>query len=469
MNNSSRGFCSAVLCLFVASTITQRSYADDKDIVSESSSTVKDKSLARNSSSVRKSKRVEEIPAVEVEMFAALDSGDLQIDYLPQDATKAVLIFRNATNKPMKIKLAETFGAMPVLAQDAASTSESNDALIPHYLLGLVHAPEVHVELELTQDQVNSLESLFYKIDAKWFPARILPADKQLTVIQKLEQDVIDWFKANTSRSQQERLQQLEYYAQGSRSLLREDVGKRIGLHPTQQSKLAVFAKATDDAQQKLSRSQFGDTEIKTLQSTLAESAREERAAVSKIIRPEQRQKLTALLGPTFDPSKLKRIYAMAPEFVKVKTWINSNPLTASDLRGKVVLVHFYAFQCHNCHANFAIYQRWHKELTDKGVVVIGIQTPETSAERNPEAIKVAAIERKLDFPIVVDLESENWKAWGNTLWPTVYVVDKNGYIRHWWQGEMNWKGATADKTIEAVVDDLLAERSKNEIVTSKP
>jgi len=346
------------------------------------------------------------------------------------------------------------------IAQDAASTVGPNDALIPRHLLGLAHAPEVHAELKLNEDQVNGLESLFHEIDAKWFPARILPADEQLAVIRELEQEVFDWFKANTSSSQQDRLQQLEYYAQGSRSLLREDVGKRIGLHPTQQSKLAVFAKATEDAQQKLSRSQFGDPEIKTLQATLTENASAERAAMSKIVRPEQRQKLTALLGSPFDPNKLKRIYAMAPEFAKVETWINSNPLTASDLRGKVVLVHFYAFQCHNCHANFAIYQRWHKEWTDKGVVVIGIQTPETSAERNPEAVKAAAIERKLDFPIIVDLESENWKAWGNTMWPTVYVVDKKGYIRHWWQGELNWKGATADKTIKAVVDDLLAERS---------
>ena len=355
------------------------------------------------------------------------------------------------------------------IAQDATSTVGYNDAFIPHHLLGLVHAPEVHAELKLTQDQANGLELLFKEIDAKWFPARILPPDKQLAVIRELEQDVFDWFKANTTRSQQERLQQLEYYAQGSRSLLRDDIGKRIGLHPTQQSKLAEFAKATDDAQQKLSRSQFGDPEIKALQSTLTENASAERVAMSKLVGPEQRQKLTTLLGPSFDPSKLKRIYAMAPEFAGIETWINSNPLTASDLRGKVVLVHFYAFQCHNCHANFAIYQRWHKELTSKGVVVIGIQTPETSSERNPEAVKAAAIDRNLDFPIIIDLQSENWKAWGNTMWPTVYVVDKNGYIRHWWQGELNWKGATADKTIEAVVDDLLTERSSKEFVTTKP
>ncbi|HEV7281715.1 MAG TPA: redoxin domain-containing protein [Pirellulaceae bacterium] len=278
-------------------------------------------------------------------------------------------------------------------------------------------------------------------------------------MVRDLERKTREWFEENASRSQRERLRQLECYAQGGRCLLREDVGDRIGLNPTQRSELVELARATDDAQQRLSRAQFGDPEIETLQATLTRNVSAERAAMTKTVSPEQREKLTALLGPPFDAGKLKRIYAMAPEFADAGNWINSDPLTSSDLRGKVVLVHFYAFQCHNCHANFAIYRRWHEELTDRGVVVIGIQTPETGAERDVEAVRAAAIERKLAFPIVVDLESKNWKAWGNTMWPTVYVVDKRGYIRHWWQGELNWKGATADEAIEAVVDELLAER----------
>lgn len=334
------------------------------------------------------------------------------------------------------------------------------EELIPRYLLGLVHAPEVHSELKLTAEQVTNLEAFFRELDAIWFPSRLLPADKQATTIRELEGKVWTWFRDNSSSEQQKRLQQLEYYAQSGRMLLRDDVSKRIGLQASQLAKLAELAKATDVAQQKLSRSQFGDPEIASMQATLTENTKAERAALAKFVRPEQRQKLSDLLGPAFDPSKLKRIYAMAPEFVKVKHWVNSEPLTMGDLKGKVVVVHFYAFQCHNCHANFAIYQRWHKELSGKGVVVVGIQTPETSTERDPQAVKAAAAERALDFPILVDLDSKNWAAWGNTMWPTVYVVDKNGYIRHWWQGELNWKGATADKTIEDVVDGLLAEKT---------
>ena len=87
---------------------------------------------------------------------------------------------------------------------------------------------------------------------------------------------------------------------------------------------------------------------------------------------------------------------------------------------------------------------------------MIGIQTPETSLERKPDAIREAAQERDLQFPILIDLDSENWKAWSNTMWPTVYVIDRDGYIRHWWQGELNWKGATGDQTIEGLVQELI-------------
>jgi len=355
------------------------------------------------------------------------------------------------------VVIALLVSAISAITATAQKTSDYND-LIPPRLLGLVHAPEVHAELHLNAEQITGLENLFRDIDARWFPARILPAEEQLSAIGELEQQVLDWFRENASVKQQNRLLQLEYYAQSGRMLLREDVGKKIGMHKSQQEQLADLARETDAVRQKLAQSKFGDPTIKTLQAAFTKSLQAERTALDKVVRPQQWQQLKELLGDPFDSSKLKRIYAMAPEFAEVQHWINSQPLTMNELRGKVVLVHFYAFQCHNCHANFEIYQRWHQELTDQGVVVVGIQTPETSRERDPDAVRNAAAERQLKFPVLVDLKSENWKAWGNTMWPTVYVVDKKGYIRHWWQGEMHWKGATADETIEEVVRDLLKE-----------
>ena len=138
--------------------------------------------------------------------------------------------------------------------------------------------------------------------------------------------------------------------------------------------------------------------------------------------------------------------------------WAGTGRTSLESERGKVVLVHFYAFQCHNCVANFKHYNRWHETLSKKGVTVIGIQTPETSAERDSKLVQKAAKEQGFGFPVLIDLKNSNWDAWGNTMWPTVYVIDKNGYIRSWWQGELNWQGATGDQTIETLVDELLME-----------
>lgn len=340
----------------------------------------------------------------------------------------------------------------------AQETPPEYGSLVPQCLLALVHAPEVHKELQLSEEQINGLETMLCKVDAQWFPARILPADEQLAVNHELETQVWEWFSKSITPTHRKRLQQLEYQAQGGRMLLRSDVAKQVGVKSSQLEKLAALARAADQAKLALSRTQFGDPEIKTLQAELEKATKAERDGMMKIVQSEQRRILKSLVGDPFNITSLKRTYPLAPEFAPVENWVNSSPLSLRELRGKVVLVHFYAFQCHNCHANFGIYQRWHKELTDKGVVVIGIQTPETNRERDADAVKAAASERDLTFPILIDLESENWKAWGNTMWPCVYVVDKQGYIRMWWPGELNWKGATGDKTIENAVDTLLAE-----------
>lgn len=354
------------------------------------------------------------------------------------------------------------FVALFMLTHCPANADEAigpNAVLIPQPLLGLVHAPEVHKELKLSESQIEELEGLLRTVDARWFPARILPVKQQREINTELESQVRNWIATTTTTEQQERLEQLVYYAQGSRLLLRNDIAKSVGLSATQQQKLVTLARQTDEAKEAVSRMQYGDPELKGLQDKLKQASKSEQDVMKKIVRPDQWQKIQVVLGKPFDPTQLKRIYPLAPEFVPVDHWINSGPLTMRQLRGKVVLVHFYAFQCHNCHANFGIYRRWHQELTKKGVVVVGIQTPETSRERDPAAVETAARERDLSFPILIDLKSENWQAWGNTMWPCVYVIDRDGYIRMWWSGELNWKGATGDKSIEKTVTDLLAEQ----------
>lgn len=343
-------------------------------------------------------------------------------------------------------------------AQTETAASQSQE-LIPQQLLGLIHAPEVHQELKFSAAQIQQLERFFERIDGHWFRARILPPQKRIATIASLEQQLRQWFGRNASPQQLERLQQLEYRAQGIRMLLRNDLSRQLNMDSTQRAKFAELARKTNEATEELRQATMRNEVTDELKNAVLKANQDEQAALKTVMRPEQMQQLAKILAEPFDTSKLKRIYPMAPELVPVEHWINaSKALSLKELRGKVVLVHFYAFQCHNCHANFGHYSKWHEELEDQGVVVIGIQTPETSREEDPNEVRAAAKERGLEFPILVDIQKKNWSAWANTMWPTVYVIDKQGYIRHWWQGELNWKGATGDQTIQNLVNQLLAE-----------
>ena len=89
---------------------------------------------------------------------------------------------------------------------------------------------------------------------------------------------------------------------------------------------------------------------------------------------------------------------------------------------------------------------------------MIGVHTPETKHERDVKALAAKVKEAELNHPVLVDNEKANWGAWGNSMWPSVYLVDKQGYLRYWWYGEMNWKGAGGQKLMKRRIDELLAE-----------
>jgi len=148
-----------------------------------------------------------------------------------------------------------------------------------------------------------------------------------------------------------------------------------------------------------------------------------------------------------------------APELQKSGPWINAEkPLRLSDLHGNVVVLHFYAFGCINCKNNYAVYLDWQETFRDENVAIIGIQTPETKAEHDIDLIRQRAEEAGFTFPILADIEKNNWQAWGNSMWPSVYVLDKQGYIREFWPGELRWEGATGDKYLQQQIEKLMKE-----------
>ena len=335
----------------------------------------------------------------------------------------------------------------------ALSQTTEVEPVVPQNLLKLVHTPEVQKELGLEGDA--RLLDVLRKIDSVWWPSRNLPEAKQVETTAVLEKQLLDALGKILSPARMRRLYEIEIQSLGVRALLRDDVVEAVGLDASARKTVKEAFLATDAAARQLNEKRGGDAD---LEKKLREAREKEKSRLTRLLTSSQQKSLGKLIGEPFDLAKLKRIYPLAPELIDSEEWAGNGRTSLESERGKVVLVHFYAFQCHNCVANFKHYNRWHASLSKKGVKVIGIQTPETSAERDSKLVKRAAEEQGFEFPVLIDLKNSNWDAWGNTMWPTVYVIDKNGYIRSWWQGELNWEGATGDQSIETLVDELLME-----------
>lgn len=327
-------------------------------------------------------------------------------------------------------------------------------SLVPQTLLGLIHAPEVQQEVGLAKATSQDFLGQLREIDGPWWRSRIRPESERRGIIAKQEQLLIDLLSRTLSDLQIKRLRQLELQAQGPRMLLRSEVIDFLQITDTQQTEInSLFAKSEKLISEANLPANRGD-EAKLNAARQAKS--EELAAALKLLTPEQQRELPSLLGASFETAKLSRIYPLAPELIESKAWVGNRQVKLEELRGKVVLLHFYAFQCHNCKANFQHYNRWQQTLAERGVAVVGIQTPELADERDPLKVAAAAEEQGFEFPVLIDLQNANWEAWGNTMWPTIYVIDRDGYIRLWWQGELNWQGAKGDQVIEELVEKLL-------------
>ncbi len=139
-----------------------------------------------------------------------------------------------------------------------------------------------------------------------------------------------------------------------------------------------------------------------------------------------------------------------APEIGRV--WLNSNPLSFRQLRGRVVLVDFWDYTCINCIRTLPYVQAWHERYRDKGLTVIGVHTPEFTFAQYESNVERGIREFKLTYPVVIDSNREIWKAFANRYWPTKYLLDKDGYLRWGHFGE----GGYAE--CEQVIQELLRE-----------
>ncbi len=239
-----------------------------------------------------------------------------------------------------------------------------------------------------------------------------------------------------------------------------EDVIESLQLTDKQTKLLSTaFAKTDQESAATQKQLQAGQINSDTANRMVEKLKSAEKQTVAGQLTDSQKQKLSSITGQPFDFSRVQRIYPRAPELTSegVK-WIQGGPVRLEELKGKVVAVHFYAFQCINCIRNLPHYKAWHEDYADQDLVVIGIQTPELSAERDFDRVASAAKSSGIEYPVLLDAESSNWKAWSNTMWPTVYLIDKQGYLRRWWQGELNWQGAEGEKEFRQTIERLLKE-----------
>jgi thiol-disulfide isomerase/thioredoxin len=121
-------------------------------------------------------------------------------------------------------------------------------------------------------------------------------------------------------------------------------------------------------------------------------------------------------------------------------------------LRGKVVLVDFWEYTCINCIRTFPYLKAWHQKYKDKGLVIIGVHTPEFEFAKREVNVAKAAKDFGLEYPIVVDSDQKIWKAYGNRFWPAKYLFDAQGFIADWHFGEGGY-----EKT-EAKIQKLLKD-----------
>ncbi len=147
-----------------------------------------------------------------------------------------------------------------------------------------------------------------------------------------------------------------------------------------------------------------------------------------------------------------------APEIIPGGAWFNSNPLTLEQLKGKVVIIDFWTYTCINCQRTFPYLRQWHEKYKDKGLVIIGVHSPEFEFEKNEKNVAQAIKDFKLPYAIVQDNDFATWRAYDNRYWPAKYIIDKEGYIRYTHFGE-----GAYDET-EKVIQELLKETGVKDV-----
>ena len=164
--------------------------------------------------------------------------------------------------------------------------------------------------------------------------------------------------------------------------------------------------------------------------------------------------KLNTTQFQQIDKSQFKK----APEFAQISGYINTpnnnSPITLSSLKGKVVLVYIWTYTCINSIRPMPYIDDWNQRYSNKGLVTIGVHSPEFEFEKNHANVKDAVKRFGITYPVIIDSDHGTWNAYENNYWPRFYLIDTQGYIRYDHIGEGDYD------QIEKSIQSLVAERA---------
>src|SRR5919112_4054409 len=164
--------------------------------------------------------------------------------------------------------------------------------------------------------------------------------------------------------------------------------------------------------------------------------------------------KLNTTQFQQIDKSQFKK----APEFAQISGYINTpnnnSPITLSSLKGKVVLVYIWTYTCINSIRPMPYIDDWNQRYSNKGLVTIGVHSPEFEFEKNHANVKDAVNRFGITYPVIIDSDHGTWNAYENNYWPRFYLIDTQGYIRYDHIGEGDYD------QIEKSIQSLVAERA---------
>jgi thiol-disulfide isomerase/thioredoxin len=184
----------------------------------------------------------------------------------------------------------------------------------------------------------------------------------------------------------------------------------------------------------------------------------------------ENRTETTIKLNTTKFQQIDKSQFKKAPEFAQISGYINTpnnnSPITLSSLKGKVVLVYIWTYTCINSIRPMPYIDDWNQKYSDKGLVIVGVHSPEFEFEKNHANVKDAVKRFGITYPVIIDSDHGTWNAYENNYWPRFYLIDTQGYIRydHIGEGEYN----LIEKSIQSLVAERASLMGANEISFNK-